>query len=717
MAEHGEDQAARAPATRIDAEVVVPDGGLVAIEYPGYVRNVGRALETFGGARALGAMLAAVPAAAAAAAGGAAAAAAGAPPPAPCRLQLRLRPADALSHPLTSDAPVLGRRALLLRIARPAAARRRRREAGQAAADGDGGGDDEGRGAPTTTTMTTPTTTTTITAAGLVTCTYRFTSLADAQYLPLDGRAGAPSGCGGVAGAGADLSAGGGRDVASLPPDAQPPAAEAFGAPAPFLMVPPRFLASGAPVEYDFADGAAAGGGAGDGAADGAGGGASAAAATAAAAAEAAAAASVAAAEAAAEAALAAVLRQRLATIEFGAPVAPRSVPLDRAAEYLARRTDRALRSAASAAAAAAQAQQAQQAQQAAAAAGAEAEAGASAAEPEIPTESVRPQLDAFVARLDGLFAERRAWLEPVLRERSGLDALASAAEAAAAEAAQQQAATAADAAAAAARSVRARRLARDAAALLRAAVYRFRTGPWRSQLVRRSYDPRRDAAGSAPLQGVKAARPPAGAGAAAAAAAAADAAAAAEPPSAVRVYCQLRAPPPEFGRAQWRVQARDVEAAARLAAAAARGGSEARAPPPPPSVPPLAPVRGRRAPTETTGWLTQTTLRELSVAATALYARAAAVGAGDGAAAAEEEEEEAEAEQQPPAQQEAAVDVDEGGGGGGGGGGGAAAADDQEDEEGAAAMEDDEDAGGGSSEGAGALDDAAALSTDEGAR
>jgi hypothetical protein len=662
------------PVARIEAEVVVPaaaDEELVAIEYPGYVRSVGRALETFGGARALGAMLSvAAPSAAAAAAGASAPAA---PPP---RLQLRLRPADPLSHPLTSDAPVVGRRALLLRIARPAASRRRR-----------GGGDGEGDGDPAPPPPT-------ITAAGLVMRTYRFTSLADAQYLPLDGRAGAPSGCGGVAGAGADLSAGG-RDVSSLPPDAQPPAAEAFGAPAPFLMAPPRFLASGEPVEYDFTasnDDDAAGGGEANGA------GSTAAAAAAATTRETAAAAAVAAAEAAAEVALAAVLRQRLATIEFSATAVPLAVPLDRAAEYLARRTDRALRTAANAAAAAASA------------AGAEAgatEADAAATTP--ASSSIRPELDAFIARLDALFAERRAWLEPVLRERSGLDELASAAQGAASSPSSVQ-------------SLRAQRLARDAAALLRAAVYRFRTGPWRHQLVRRGYDPRRDPHGAAGLQGVKAARPlqpPAGGERDAAPALATSS------PSAVRVLCQLRALPQEAGRLHWRVQARDVVAAAERAAAGGGGASPAAA------APSLAPVRNRRVPTETTGWLSQTTLRELSVAATALYARAAA--AAEGGAEEEQEDEEEQSLPPPPSQQQQdegaavppqAADVDQEAAAAEGAQAGPErpparrasrerSLEEEQDEEGA--MEEDDDDEDEDGRGGGALDDAAALSTDEG--
>jgi SWI/SNF-related matrix-associated actin-dependent regulator 1 of chromatin subfamily A len=673
------DHPSPAPAPALEAEVTVPEGGLVAIEYPGYVRNVDRALETFGGARGLGAMLGA---------GTTSAAADGNSAPPPARLMLRLRPADALSHPLTSDAPDTGRRALLLRIARPAGARRRAR-----AEDGEGGGDGAAGGPLPLPTPEPPR----ITAAGLVTRTYRFTSLADAQYLALDGRAGAPSGAGGVAGAGADLSAGGGgggagRDVSSLPADAQPAAAEPFGAPAPFLMVPPRFLGRGDPVEFDFT-------------ADGGGGGTSAAAANGdgepaaeAAAAQAAAerAAAVAAAEAAAEVALGAVLRQRLATIEFGAAVAPRAVPLDRAAAYLSRRTDRAIRAAANMAGVAA-----------AAAAGAATDTATAAPPP--ACESIRPELDAFVSKLEALFRERPAWHEPVLRERSGLDALAAEAAAAVAATQQQQQPDAPPLSPSTAASrLRSQRLARDAAALLRASVYRFRTGPWRQQLVRRGYDPRRDPRGAAPgLQGVLASAPAAADEDAEPREEAAAAPHPAPPSSAARVFCRLRALPAD-GRRQWRVQARDVVAAAASAGAAAGV----------PTCPSLAPVRNRRVPTETTGWLSQTTLRELSVAATALYARARSGGAIGGEEEEEEEEAAAGAGAAEAAEQLQRMGVDDYGqqqqqpGSGRKSREGSAEEEEQEEEEGAGEEEEEEDGGGGDN---GGLDVAAALSSDEG--
>ncbi|KAI8462324.1 MAG: RNA polymerase III transcription factor IIIC subunit-domain-containing protein [Monoraphidium minutum] len=73
-------------------------------------------------------------------------------------------------------------------------------------------------------------------AAAVVRASYRFSGLADFQYLPVDPRAG-------------------GRSLSSLPEKNRPDAAEAYRTVQPFLLVPPLFSRVDVPLDFAFRDG------------------------------------------------------------------------------------------------------------------------------------------------------------------------------------------------------------------------------------------------------------------------------------------------------------------------------------------------------------------------------------------------------------------------------------------------------------------------------
>ncbi|GBF94522.1 hypothetical protein Rsub_07056 [Raphidocelis subcapitata] len=175
-------------AADVDA-VCVPAAAAAAIEFPGYIRNPDRALAALGGAPA--------PAAALDARAGV--------------LKLWLRPEDPLSHPLFGERRRA--RALLLRVSR------RRGDPGAPVQVG---------------------------VAAAVRCAYRFTGLADYQYLPVDPRAGT-------------------RSFSGLPERNRPESAEVHKRPQPFLLVPPLFSRCDVPTQFAFSDAAADADGAGAG--------------------------------------------------------------------------------------------------------------------------------------------------------------------------------------------------------------------------------------------------------------------------------------------------------------------------------------------------------------------------------------------------------------------------------------------------------------------
>jgi hypothetical protein len=172
------------------AALRVPPLEAAAVEFPGYIRNPANALAALGGE-----------AEASSALGGAAG-----------MLRLWLRPGDPLSHPLFGERRRA--RSLLLRVAR--------RRAPPPGADSDPATGDD-------------TSEPTVSVAAVVTSAYRFTGLADFQYLPVDPRA--PS-----------------RSFATLPERNRPDAAEVFKRPQPFLLVPPLFSRSDVPADFPFAD-------------------------------------------------------------------------------------------------------------------------------------------------------------------------------------------------------------------------------------------------------------------------------------------------------------------------------------------------------------------------------------------------------------------------------------------------------------------------------
>ena len=157
----------------IDSTQLVPDDEVVLVEYPGIVRNVDAAMATLGGPAALAARQAVG-----------------------AILQLRFRPGDPLSHPLIADRQPA--RGMLLRIACP--------PAGAAAPNGTpvlgsagpsvtvtGSGEDRGAdgGAAEAGALPVEAAQGTGARAHVVACVrsaYRFTGLADFQYVAHDGR-------------------------------------------------------------------------------------------------------------------------------------------------------------------------------------------------------------------------------------------------------------------------------------------------------------------------------------------------------------------------------------------------------------------------------------------------------------------------------------------------------------------------------------------------
>jgi general transcription factor 3C polypeptide 5 (transcription factor C subunit 1) len=178
-----------------------PEAEAVAIEFPGFIRNPARALAALGGEPEAAAALDARAAV----------------------LKLWLRPDDPLSHPLFGERRRT--RSLLLRIAR------RRPGAGSPGASGNGGGSNSGDGSSSGGGDSGAS----VAVVAAVPALYRFTGLADFQYLPVDPKAPA-------------------RAFGALPERNRPEAAEVFRRPQPFLLVPPLFLRSDVPLDFPFAD-------------------------------------------------------------------------------------------------------------------------------------------------------------------------------------------------------------------------------------------------------------------------------------------------------------------------------------------------------------------------------------------------------------------------------------------------------------------------------
>ncbi len=172
--------------------VQVPQQAAVAIEYPGYIRSVDAALTTLGGE-----------------AGITTAVATQAP-----YLTLRLRPDDPYSHPLFSDKPMPAH-SLLLRISRP-------KDQPEGSSDG-----------------------VKVTAVARVTRVYRFSGLADFQFL----QPRHPTGMGRIA-----VSPAAAKAYHALPEDNRAAVAEPFKRQEPFLMVPPLFSRLDMPTNFSFRD-------------------------------------------------------------------------------------------------------------------------------------------------------------------------------------------------------------------------------------------------------------------------------------------------------------------------------------------------------------------------------------------------------------------------------------------------------------------------------
>lgn len=182
-------------------EFDVPSAACVAVEYPGFVRNVGAALRTLGGADAV--------AAAASSSKGPGEAGSDTGGGKPTYLKLNFRPDEPTSHAIYGERT--NTRRLLLRIARP------KQPQHPAGAAGDGGDGDA----------------VTAQVVGRIPTTFRFTGLADFQYLPLD-----------------PLLAS--RPTDRLPFDHAPDKAEPAQAQQPFLLIPPLFSKLDEPQDYAF---------------------------------------------------------------------------------------------------------------------------------------------------------------------------------------------------------------------------------------------------------------------------------------------------------------------------------------------------------------------------------------------------------------------------------------------------------------------------------
>ncbi|PNH10067.1 General transcription factor 3C polypeptide 5 [Tetrabaena socialis] len=211
-------------------EAVVPEAEVVAVEYPGFVRDSSRALHTLGGAEGVAAALASKA----------------------VFLKLRHRPEDATSHPLYAERVECTR--LLLRVARPRQQQHQQHQqhpavAAPAAVAPPGGGTTAttATAATTATTATSHTAATTATAAAAaaassvtatlvarVSHTFRFAGLADYAFLPYDPL----------------LPAARARDL--LPYDQRPDRCEPSRAPQPLLLVPPLLSWLDLPQEYGF---------------------------------------------------------------------------------------------------------------------------------------------------------------------------------------------------------------------------------------------------------------------------------------------------------------------------------------------------------------------------------------------------------------------------------------------------------------------------------
>lgn len=158
----------------------VPKASCIAIEYPGYIRNHQKAILTLGGEGSVQE---------AAEVDGAA-------------LKLRFRPDDPTSHPAFAEKQTT--RHLLLRISRKA------ESSGSDGADG-----------------------VRAEVAARIATTFRFTGMADFQYLPFDRE---------------QLT----RSYDGLPPSNQPEVAEPSKTAHPFLLVPPLFSKVDIPLDYGF---------------------------------------------------------------------------------------------------------------------------------------------------------------------------------------------------------------------------------------------------------------------------------------------------------------------------------------------------------------------------------------------------------------------------------------------------------------------------------
>lgn len=172
----------------VDVVRVPPAHEAVAIEFPGYIRSVDRALAALGGLKEA---VAAIDARSSV-------------------LKLWLRPDDPLCHPLFGERRRT--RSLLLRVSQPR---------------GSGSGDGDSSDVQ-------------VAAAAVVRTVYRFTGLADYQYLPIDPRAAT-------------------RSFSTLGEKNRPENAEVYKKPQPFLLVPPLFSRSDVPLEFAFRDDAAEG--------------------------------------------------------------------------------------------------------------------------------------------------------------------------------------------------------------------------------------------------------------------------------------------------------------------------------------------------------------------------------------------------------------------------------------------------------------------------
>lgn len=173
--------------------VDVPAADYVAVEYPGFVRNVDQALQSFGGAGAVADV-----------AHGRAA-----------YLKISFRPTEPTAHPIYGAAQSTCR--LLLRISRP------KQPSQPPTADQSTSGQGAAHAAEPVTAQ----------VVARMPTTVLFQGMSDFQFVPLDPHQST-------------------RDFSSVPYDHQPEKAEPSGTRQPLLTIPPIFSKSDMPFDYAF---------------------------------------------------------------------------------------------------------------------------------------------------------------------------------------------------------------------------------------------------------------------------------------------------------------------------------------------------------------------------------------------------------------------------------------------------------------------------------